>query len=147
VLVSRKSQYALRAVFELAKRGSADPVRVADIAEAQSIPVRFLEAILNQLRQAGVVESRRGKDGGYLLEGRPSAVTVGDVLRAVDGETRVIDCGNDPAECPSAGQCVFHPLWDRAKGALDQVYDSTTVADLVDEEVASMMRYAPVYSI
>ncbi len=67
MLVSQKSQYALRAVFELARRNGGLPVKIADIAEAQAIPQRFLEVIMNQLKQGGFVESRRGKRGGYLL--------------------------------------------------------------------------------
>jgi Rrf2 family protein len=85
--VSQKCQYALRAVYELASRGSAEPVRIADLAKAQAIPARFLEVIMAQLKQAGVVASRRGNEGGYLL-GRPaSEITVGKLIRFIDGPT------------------------------------------------------------
>ncbi len=72
MVLSQKSQYAVRAVFELAKKEGSGPVKAANIAAAQFIPVRFLENILGQLRQAGIVESVRGKEGGYRLAGRPA---------------------------------------------------------------------------
>ncbi len=92
MVLSQKSQYAVRAVFELAKRHGNGPVKAARIAEAQHIPVRFLENILGQLRQAGIVESVRGKEGGYRLSRRPQQVTVGEVIRLIQGPMATIEC-------------------------------------------------------
>ena len=77
--VSQKTRYALRAVFELAKRYGQGPVRISDIAEKQAIPPRFLEGILNQLRQAGLLRSVRGARGGYELAEQPARLSVGDI--------------------------------------------------------------------
>ena len=77
MFVSQKCQYTLRAMFELAKRRGAGPVTVAEIAQAQAIPPRFLEVILQGLRTAGRVQSQRGTGGGYVLAGPPDTVTVG----------------------------------------------------------------------
>ena len=83
--VSAKTDYAIRAALELAAAGDDKPVKGERIATAQSIPLRFLENILMQLRHAGLVESRRGADGGYRLAKPPEDVTLADVIRAIDG--------------------------------------------------------------
>ncbi|MFO8013520.1 MAG: Rrf2 family transcriptional regulator [Phycisphaerae bacterium] len=135
MLISQKCQYGLRALFELARRGSAEPVSVAEIAESQAIPPRFLEIILGQLKQAGYVVSRRGPQGGYLLARDPAQVTVGEVIQAVQGEIGPVHCLVDAGpECPLFGDCVFYPMWERARAALSGVFDDTTFADLVEHE-------------
>lgn len=78
MLLSQTCQYALRAVFEMAKRSGGGPIKIDAIARAQSIPPRFLAAILNQLKQGGFVESRRGADGGYRLRQAPDNLSVGE---------------------------------------------------------------------
>ena len=84
MLVTQKNQYALRAIFELAKYRGQGPVKVIEIAQAQNIPMRFLEVILGQLKRSGMVESKRGYTGGYTLLRDPKKVTVGDIFRAMD---------------------------------------------------------------
>lgn len=81
MLISHRCQYALRAIFELAKRSNQGPVKIAQIAEVQAIPVRFLEVILSQLKQGRFVASRRGNRGGYILAYSPAELTVGAVIR------------------------------------------------------------------
>lgn len=119
-MVSQKCQYAIRAAFELSRRYGQGPVKIGDIAEAQAIPLRFLQVILNQLRRAGFVESKRGADGGYLLARQPDRVTAGDIVRFVEGPLVPIACMISAAaadifrenavsqECGSAGDvgCV-----------------------------------------
>src|SRR6516165_2949986 len=83
--ISVKGEYALHAVFDLASQPSGQPVRIADIAQRQKIPQKFLELILSSLKQGGFVESRRGAEGGYLLARPADSLTVGDVLRFVEG--------------------------------------------------------------
>jgi Rrf2 family transcriptional regulator, cysteine metabolism repressor len=149
MLISQKCQYALRGVFELAKRDGQGPVRIADIADAQAIPVRFLEVILAQLKQAGFVHSHRGNRGGYTL-GRPAqAITVGDIIRFVEGPLGPVNCaaGGSESDCPLYGNCVFLPMWDRVNHAIAEVYDSTTLLDLVHQEAMKGERYAPSYAI
>lgn len=134
--VSQKTQYALRAMFELARHQGSGPVRIADIAERQSIPPRFLEGILNQLRQAGLLRSIRGSRGGYELAVAPAEVTVGDMMRVIEGPIAPTECLNEEGgvECPLYGGCAFMPMWQRAADALAAVYDGTTFADLLEEE-------------
>lgn len=132
--ISQKCQYALRATFELARRYGCGPVKIADIAEAQAIPVRFLEQILSQLRQGGFVRSRRGNAGGYLLEKLPEALSVGEIIRFVEGSLGPVECMAGSSGCPLDGSCVFLPMWEKAKEAMAAVYDSTTLQRLVEDE-------------
>jgi Rrf2 family protein len=137
MIVTQKCQYAMRAVFELARREGRGPVKINEIAEAQAIPQRFLENILNQLKQGGVVESRRGKEGGYLLARPAGEITTGTIIRLIEGPVYAVECTasvGSEERCPLHGDCVFLPLWDHARQALEAVYDATTFADLVRQD-------------
>ena len=136
--LSQKCQYALRACLELGKRYGQGPVPISQVAKAQAIPQRFLELILAHLKQTGYVDSRRGADGGYFLTVPPSSVTVGDVIRFVDGPLDPVKCigGSEGRTCPLRGRCAFLGLWERAKDAVTRIYDGTTFQDLIEEEAA-----------
>lgn len=147
--MSQKCQYALRAVFDLAKRYGSGPTTVGEIAESQAIPPRFLELILGQLRQGGFVESRRGVHGGYLLTVPPRSLTVGEIIRFIEGPVAPVRCVSvgKETDCPLYGQCAFIGMWTRAGDAATEVYDTTTFQDLIDKEQASADRYVGSYSI
>lgn len=147
--ISQKCQYALRAVFELAKRDGTGPTTVAEIAEAQAIPPRFLELILGQLRQGGFVESRRGVRGGYLLAAPRQSLSVAEIIRFVDGPIGPVRCvvGSKDTDCPLHGNCAFMGMWRRARDAIAEVYDETTFQDLMDEEQASARGFVASYCI
>lgn len=147
--VSQKCQYALRAVFELAKHYEQGPAKISEIADAQAIPIRFLEVILNQLKQGGFTDSRRGKEGGYTLIRSPRELTVGDIIRFVEGPLGPVECVNaKPMErCPLRGDCIFLPLWERVKDAVTEIYDSATFEDLVEAERRKDVNYMPEYTI
>ena len=129
--ISQKCQYALRAIFELALQQDKGPCKIGAIADAQGIPSRFLENILNSLKSGGFVSSARGKDGGYYLEREANSITVGEVIRFVQGPLGPVECsmGKDDE---FSDDCVFRPLWEKARRALEDVYDGTTIQDLVD---------------
>jgi Rrf2 family cysteine metabolism transcriptional repressor len=105
---SKKGQYALRAIYELAKRTGEGPIKISDIADAQGIPRRFLEVILNQLKGSGFVESKRGFYGGYVLAKTPDKITVGDVIRYMQKDHQKRDClaCGKKKFCP-LGRCAF----------------------------------------
>ncbi|MHC5056507.1 MAG: RrF2 family transcriptional regulator [Planctomycetota bacterium] len=150
MLVPQKAQYALRGVFELAKRFGQGPVKVADIAEVQAIPPRFLEVILNQLKRAGFLDSRRGSEGGYFLTRRPELISVGEVIRFMQGDTSPVECvaRSSKDRCPLYGDCVFLPMWRRVEKAVSDVYDGTTFRDLMEEEQKKRTAdYVPSYTI
>jgi Rrf2 family transcriptional regulator, cysteine metabolism repressor len=143
--ISQKCQYTLRALFELAKRFGAEPVRAAEIAHAQAIPPRFLELILQGLKDSREVESRRGINGGYVLTVSPKTITVGDIIRRVDGSLSPVKClsGDGFTNCPLNGRCAFMNLWLKARDSVEQVYDKTTLQDLIDDEMAVVAQEQP----
>ena len=133
--ITRESQYAVRAVYELAGRREGGLTKMADIAESQAIPERFLEVILSRLRRQGIIESKRGKMGGHRLATDPSELTVGQVLRIFDEHMVAVDClaGQDHDKCPLHGKCPYEGMWKRATEAVGSVYDTTTFQDLMLE--------------
>ncbi len=142
--VSLKCQYGLRALFELARRAGSGPTRIQEIAEAQAIPPRFLENILNQLRRGGFVDSRRGKAGGFMLAHPASQITTLEIIRFLDGPVHPFDCeGENPSRrCSLGPDCVFMPLWQRARQALEDVYGGTTLQDLLDAQAAPVHDFS-----
>lgn len=145
-MISNKCNYALRALLELAKREGSGPATIVDIATAQGIPSRFLEAILRQLKQAGLTESVRGKHGGYVLARPAREVPVGEVIRLVEGP--LFETTDKRGSAPiSRRPDVFQDLWQQAAAALDTLYNSVTLADLAEKERVLASKYVPDYSI
>ena len=135
-IVPKKNQYALRAIFELAKHRGKGPKKISEIAHAQAIPLRFLEVILGQLKGTGWVESKRGFYGGYLLKCSPRDITVGDILRFMQGNSRQMDCVAcvSKRDCPFSGECAFAAMWNKVNEAMFKIYDETTIQNLIDKE-------------
>ena len=129
----------LLAIFDLASQTSREPVKIADIARRQKIPQKFLELILAGLKQGGFVESRRGAEGGYLLSRSPESITVGDVLRYVEG-------GKVPRHGAGPEQ-PLDSLWRQVDTAVSGVIDRTTFGDLVRVWRDSQARYVPNWDI
>jgi Rrf2 family cysteine metabolism transcriptional repressor len=134
--VSVKSEYALQAIFDLATQTQGEPVKIADIARRQKIPQKFLELILAGLKQGGFVESRRGAEGGYKLARPAEQITVGQVLRYVEGKT-----SHRTAQGP------FGDLWKRVDDAVLAIVDHTTFADLARQWKESQTVYVPNWQI
>lgn len=128
--LSNRSDYALRAVLELAKREGHGPVKVPELADFRTVPLRFLENILLDLRRGGLVESRRGARGGYWLARPASEITVGDVIRLLDGPFSATSADRS-GESQSPG---LRELWDRIGAALAGVMERTTFGELVEIE-------------
>ncbi|HCC59478.1 MAG TPA: Rrf2 family transcriptional regulator [Solibacterales bacterium] len=138
--VSVKGEYALQALFDLATLSSKSPIRIADIARRQKIPQKFLELILASLKQGGFVESRRGAEGGYLLVRSPEQITVGEVLRYVDGPPDA----NSPSR---RGNSPFAGMWLRVDEAVNSVLDRTTFAALVRDWAEKQSQFVPNWEI
>jgi len=147
--LSQKCQYAVRAILELSKRYGQGAVPSSEISESQSIPKRFLEIILNELKPTGLVDSRRGVQGGYFLNCDPAEITVGKVIRIVEGPLDPVRCTGDKesADCPMKGKCSLIRLWDKARLAVEHVYDSTTFKDLVEQDKNLKNNHIQNYSI
>src|SRR5436190_17745465 len=113
--ISVKGEYALQAIFDLASQKPGEPVRIADIAKRQKIPQKFLELILAGLKQGGFVESRRGAEGGYLLARAPESITVGELLRFVEGSKDTKTRERRREDNP------FTNMWHRVDSAVSEI--------------------------
>ena len=144
--ISQKCRYALRAIFELAMRDTAEPVKTQDVAAAQAIPVRFLEVIMAELKHAGFVVSKRGNDGGYMLARAPKELTVGEVIDFLQGSSAK---GTKAARRRPAlvGDYAFSAMWQEVTTAITNAYNSITFADLVRQEMTYQNRYVSNYTI
>ena len=130
-----KADYAVRAAVELAAVGSGDPVKAEQIAEAQSIPLNFLENILAELRRAGVVESRRGAAGGYLLARPAEEITLADVIRAVEGPlANVRGISPDLLEYEGSAERL-RDVWVALRASVRAVLEQVTLADVAKGEL------------
>jgi Rrf2 family protein len=123
--ISVKGEYALQAILDLATQRQGEPVKIAEIARRQRIPQKFLELILAGLKQGGFVESRRGAEGGYLLARSPEQITVGEVLRFVEGP------GNGKSKLRRKADTPFTSMWQDVDRAVAGIIDRTTFADLL----------------
>src|SRR5438132_37005 len=139
--ISVKGEYALQAIFDLATQPGSEPVKIADIARRQKIPQKFLELILASLKQGGFVESRRGAEGGYMLARPPELITVGEVLRYVEGGKGSHGQSRKSQDEP------FGSLWRRVDDAVSSVIDRTTFAELARTWRESQVRYVPNWEI
>ena len=131
-LMSQKCEYGLRILLELTRQQGKGPLSVSEIAILQAIPQRFLELIVKELRESGVVRSHRGARGGYTLACDPKDLTVGRIVRLLDGSLNPMDCtscGGD-RRCVMHQGCVFAKLWRQAEMALGGLYDSVCFAEL-----------------
>jgi Rrf2 family protein len=140
--ISAKADYAVRAALELAA-AEDPPVTAERIADAQGIPLKFLENILVDLRQGGVVTSQRGPEGGYRLERPPSEITLADVIRAVDGPLASIH-GDRPeaTEYPGVAE-ELQTVWVALRASMRSVLEGVTLAQVVDRKVpAEVLRLA-----
>lgn len=135
-ITPRKNQYALRAVFELAKRRGQGPTKISDIADAQSIPVRFLEVILNRLKGSGLIDAKRGFYGGYYLTRPPNQIRVSDIINFMQTPPKQEMCAAclAKAKCPHGHRCAFSFMWNQVNQAILQVYTETTIQDLLDND-------------
>ena len=130
--VTAKADYAVRAVIELANSSQASPRKVDEVAQAQSIPVSFLENILTQLRSSGVVRSQRGPEGGYWLARPAEEVNLAQVIRAVEGPLVGIR-GQRPEEIEYVGSAEsLREVWIALRANLRKVLEKVTVADVAE---------------
>jgi Rrf2 family protein len=139
--ISKKCQYGLKAVFELARRDPEEPVKTHVIAGAQGMSTRFTEIILNELKHGGFVESRRGNKGGYLLARDAKDLTVGEVIEYVQGMISVApDAIKTNKDSALYGTEAFNNLWQEINSAVSEVCSNKTFADLVAFENAKRER-------
>jgi Rrf2 family protein len=148
-MLSSKAKYAVRAAIQLAGKAATEEwVQTADVAEQERIPRKFLEAIFVQLRDHGLVDSRRGAHGGHRLTRAPDAITVADIIRVVDGPLALTPCASVTryrpcTDCVGIEACRVQPLMKRARDAVAEVLENCTLADLADQPVKPRRKRAP----
>lgn len=134
VKLSSRSEYGVRAMVELASSYGKGPVSLREIASREQIPEKYLEQLFSQLRKAKLISGTRGASGGYMLTREPHRISVGDVMRAVDGPIAVCNCTSEhmhEADCDKKEHCAAHPVWAKLQDGIVSILDSTTLSDLV----------------
>lgn len=136
-MITMKTKYALKALSRLAVAPKGQPLLIADIAEQEGIPKKFLELILSELKQHGILTSRKGRGGGYLMARAPEDVTVASVLRVLDGPIAPVPCLSRTAyqrcnECPNEATCSVRLVLREAHEASVHVLENTTIADMIN---------------
>jgi Rrf2 family protein len=152
--LSTRGDYAARLFSSCAHSKARDPSRWAQLAAPTGISLKYLEQIMMRLRVAGVVRAERGVHGGYTLAGRPDHVTVGEVVRLMDGPLAPSPCARQSARvpcpayrCPTEERCVLRSLWMEVRDAIAAVLDSTTFADLAQRQRQAQAVLADRYYI
>jgi len=135
--LSTKSRYGLRAMFDIAYNCGPEPAQIQDISRRQQISPRYLEQIFQNLKRAGLLKSKRGPQGGYVLARKPDEITVLDILNATEQDVLLVDCvGVTPkkrrrkSECPFEGKCVTQTVWAEANALLDTLFSGMTLQTL-----------------
>ena len=131
--LSTKGRYGIHAMYDLTQYGSDTPQPIKSIAERQNIPEAYLEQLIGQLRRSGLVKSVRGAQGGYLLSRSPAEITVGEVLRTLEGELAVVDCLMEEDACHKACSCPTRVVWKKLRDGLNEIVDGITLQDMLDD--------------
>jgi len=132
--VSTKGRYGVRAMLELAKLDSNTPMSARSISEEQDIPVPYLEKILFLLNKAGLVRSIKGPGGGYLLAKSSKKISIGDIVRVLEGPIALVECLEPSKKCDRIENCVAMILWKRLSNRIEQTLNEISLHDLVIEE-------------
>jgi Rrf2 family transcriptional regulator, cysteine metabolism repressor len=139
--ITYKGDYALKTILDLAQHYGEKPITISDLASRADIPIKFLEQILLDLKRGGFVQSRRGKVGGYMLNRHPSKLTLGEVVRFVDGPIEPVACVNKGYKgCNEIGRCVFRGIWSEVARTTSKLIDGLTFEELVKRSKASRVR-------
>ena len=133
-MVSTKGRYALRVIIDLAENGGDGYIPMKGVAERQGISLKYLERIMPQLVAAELVEGVHGKGGGYKLSRKPSKITVGQILRAAEGDIAPVSCLECNAEkCDREATCRTLPMWVKLDEMINDYLDSVTIKDLMEK--------------
>jgi Rrf2 family protein len=143
--ISTKGRYGLRAMLDLAINSNGSHVSLFNIAERQNISVNYLEQVFSLLRKAGLVNSVKGAQGGYMLADSTAKIKVGDILKSLEGDLVVVDEDTDRGEQSNEmQQCITKCVWDKINASIDNVVNSISLEDLV-EECKGMNSYPMFY--
>ena len=135
-MLSKRAKYGLRALVHLAQHQGEGPLQIGHIAETLNIPRKFLEAILLDLRYEGILQSRKGREGGYYMERSPDTIPLGRISRFIDGPLAAVPCVSQTAyahcdDCPSEKTCVIRCIMKEVRDATASILDAATLDQLV----------------
>lgn len=137
--LSTKGRYGLMAMYQLAMAYGEGPISIKSIADEEDLSENYLEQLFSTLKKDGLVVSSRGAYGGYMLTRHPKDITVGEILRSLEGENYPADCvSSDGFECKKEDMCVTKVVLAKIKSGIDQVIDSITLQDMVED--ANMVK-------
>jgi Rrf2 family protein len=145
--LSTKARYALRAMVELACREGKGPIQLRDIAAAQQLSPKYLEQLTVSLRNAGLVHSERGPNGGYWLAKPACRITALDVVSAAEGPVTLLECVGQANACERSARCAARRLWTKVSAAISDTLAQVTLADLRQEQMAANSAEAFCYQI
>ena len=135
--ISKRTQYGLKAMMALGRKYREGPVLISALALEEAIPIKFLEAILLDLKGRGLLDSKMGRKGGYFLNRPPSGITNGSIIRVIEGPLAPLPCASETAfrpceECEDVENCGTRIIMRRVRDAMSDVLDRTTLADLLN---------------
>ena len=135
-MLSKKTKYGLRALLALARKRNQEPVQISDLADKEGIPKKFLELILLELKNKGILQSKKGKGGGYFLGKKPETITLGNVIRSLEGPLAPLPCVSQMAhrkcdECGDERSCGIRAVMQDVRDATAKILDGTSLADLI----------------
>ena len=129
--LTTRSRYGTRMILDMAINGQNGPVRIKDIAARQGVSVKYLEKLVRELKDAGFVRSRRGPRGGHELNMPLEAISVGDIVRALEGDLSLVECSGSEGFCARSAECLTRGVWMEAAKAMHEKLDAITLAALV----------------
>jgi Rrf2 family cysteine metabolism transcriptional repressor len=134
--LSTKGKYGVRAVFEIARNYGKGPITIKEIADRQGISFSYLEQILHRLGKAGLIESVRGPAGGYLLARKPEELTIGDIVRSLEGPIALSHClePGEAGDCHQTDVCVARMVWAKVGAKIEEALDSISFDDLLRQK-------------
>jgi len=145
--ISKRTQYGLKAVIALGRRYGEGPVLIASLAAGENIPLKFLEGILLDVKGRGVLESKKGKGGSYQLNRPPSTITIGSIIRLLEGPLAPLPCASETAfkacdECQDIEHCGTRMIMRQVRDGIAAVLDKTTLADLIRQVDAAKQEHS-----
>jgi Rrf2 family protein len=145
--LSTKGRYGTRAMVELALHYGQGNVLLKDIAKRQGISNKYLEHLLVSLKVAGLIKSIRGAHGGYILAKPPAQIKLNQVIKVLEGSIAPVECVDDPKTCPRTEACVTRDVWRKIKRATDEILESVSLKDLVEQEKKKEQSKNVIYNI
>jgi Rrf2 family protein len=129
--LSTRSRYATRAMIQIAEHHGKSPVSLRTIEETQKISRNYLQQLMPPLKNEGLLHVAKGKSGGFMLARPPSEITIGDIIRAQEGEISLVECVGEDGLCDFEGECPSREIWAEASRRLDEYFDSLTLEDVL----------------